>query len=163
MSVAFCQPEVLECREPIRDNIGLALSHTPERRVIVPWSFTIDVERHVVYSRGWGDLTDEALLDHQGRLALDPGFQANFSQLIDFTGVTSVAAVTTGGVRAVAQRHLYGSDARRAIVAPDSAVFGLARMFETVRDLLGAKEQIRVFRNLEEARAWLGLPPEDAV
>jgi hypothetical protein len=34
--------------------------------------------------------------------------------------------------------------------------FGLARMFEILRDAKG-DEQIRVFTKMEEARAWLGL------
>jgi hypothetical protein len=124
----------------------------------MPASYTIDAERQLVYSRGWGDVTDADLLDHQQRLALDPCFQPHFYQLMDFLGVTS-AAVTANGVRAVAQRHLYGPHSRRAIVASDLTSFGLARMFETFRDTAGGKEHIMVFRKLEDAWAWLGLSP----
>jgi hypothetical protein len=76
--------------------------------------------------------------------------------------VTSVEAVTTNGVKAVARRHLFGPGARRAIVAPDLAVFGLARMFESHRDAGGDEEQIRVFKSLEDAWAWLGMSPMEA-
>ena len=73
----------------------------------MPACYTIDAERHLVYSRGWGILTDADLFDHQRRLALNPGFQSNFDQLVDFLGVTSAGAVTPNGVLVVAQRHLY--------------------------------------------------------
>jgi hypothetical protein len=56
----------------------------------MPADYTIDAARQFVYSRGWGALTDEDLLDHQQRLALDPRFHSNYCQLIDFLGVTSV-------------------------------------------------------------------------
>jgi hypothetical protein len=125
----------------------------------MPADYTIDAARQFVYSRGWGVLTDEDLLDHQQRLALDPRFHSHFCQLIDFLGVTSVDAVTANGVRAVARRHLYGPGARRAIVAPDLALFGLARMFESHRDAGGGEEQIRVFKSLGDAWAWLGRSP----
>jgi hypothetical protein len=97
----------------------------------------IDVERQLVYSRGWGDVTDADLLDHQQRLAQNPRFHSDCSQLWDFLGPSS----------------------RRAIVVQGSASFGLARLFENYRDLAGGKDQIRVFMSLESARAWLGISP----
>jgi hypothetical protein len=47
---------------------------------------------------------------------------------------------------------------RRALVAPAAAGYGLARMYETLADSFG--QEIRVFRALAEACAWLDVPPE---
>jgi hypothetical protein len=128
----------------------------------MPADYTIDAERQLVYSRGWGDLTDADLLDHQRRLALDPRFHPGFSQLIDFLDVTSAGAVTAEGVVEVAKRHLYGPNSRRALVATDLATFGLARMFEAYRDIAGGEEQINVFKRLDDAWAWLGISATEA-
>jgi hypothetical protein len=125
----------------------------------MPADYTIDTERQLVHSRAWGAVTNADLFDHQRRLALDPRFHRDCSQLLDFLGVTNYDAVTADGVRDVAQRHLYGPHSRRAIAAPDPASFGLARMFQTYRDMAGGEEQIRVFRSLRDAWEWLGLSP----
>jgi len=127
----------------------------------MPVDYTIDAERQLVYSRAWGEVTDAELLDHQGRLALDPRFNADFSQLLDFVGVTSHGGLTASGIRAIAQRHLYGPHSRRAIATPDATGYGLARMFETYRDIAGGEEQIRVFTSLDDAWKWLGMAPPE--
>ena len=45
-------------------------------------------------------------------------------------------------------------DSRRAILVDSDLKFGLARMFEELRDTMGEKG-IRVFRNLDEALDWI--------
>ena len=125
----------------------------------MPADYEIDVERQLVHSRAWGHVTDTDLLEHQRRLALDPRFHSDFSQLWDLLGVTNYDAVTADGLKQGAKLHLYGPRSRRAIVATDLGSFGMARMFEAYRDIAGGKEQIRVFRRLEEAWAWLGISP----
>jgi hypothetical protein len=127
----------------------------------MPADYLIDAERQLVYSRGWGDLTDADLLDHQRRLALDPRFHPDLSQLLDFLGVTSSKGVTANAVKEGARRHLFGPHSRRALVASDPSTFGMARMFETYREISGSEEQIKVFRSLEDAWAWLGISPRE--
>jgi hypothetical protein len=125
----------------------------------MPADYTIDVERQLVYSRAWGNVTDEDMFDHQRRLALDPLFNGDLFQLIDFLAVTDGKALSTNGVRSIAHRHLFGPRSRRAIVAADLAIYGMARMFETYRGIAGGEEQICVFKNLKDAWAWLGISP----
>jgi hypothetical protein len=133
-----------------------------EEASVMPADYTIHIERQLVYSRLWGDVADADLFEHQRRLALDPVFHRDLHQLIDLIGVTNYDGVTTRGIQNAAQRHLYGPHSRRAIVAPDTTTFGLARMFETYRDIAGGEERIRVVRNFEDAWAWLGVSPRDA-
>ncbi len=88
-------------------------------------------------------------MGHQDKLLNDPDFVPDFSQLMDFTHVTEVA-LTSEDLRRIADRSIFSPDSRRAILVSSDLVFGLSRMFEIFRDILGEKG-IRVFRNLEEA------------
>jgi hypothetical protein len=47
---------------------------------------------------------------------------------------------------------------RVAIVAPTSLLFGLARMYQTCRELAGGTRDVRVFRSRAAAAAWLDTP-----
>ncbi len=47
--------------------------------------------------------------------------------------------------------------AKIAIVAPNDFTYGLARMYETFRHLNErSKREVRVFRSMQDALAWLG-------
>jgi hypothetical protein len=124
----------------------------------MPSDYVIDTEYRLVRSRLWGDATDADLFDHQRRLAEDPQFSSDFSQLIDSRDVTSAKDITAFGVRSIARRRLYGPRSRRAIVAPKPNVFGLGRMFESYCKTSGGKEAIRVFWILADALEWLEVP-----
>jgi hypothetical protein len=121
----------------------------------MPCDFEIDADHHLVRTRIYGDVTDTELLDHQRRLAADPRFGPGFSQLVDCRDVTSSRGLSAQGIESGARQHLYGHQSRRAVVAPMPDVFGMARMFETQRTLFGGTETIRVFKDFDEAVAWL--------
>jgi len=54
----------------------------------------------------------------------------------------------------MAYRTFFSSDSRRAILVPNEHAYGLARMFEILREAAGDRG-IRVFRKLEEALDWV--------
>lgn len=56
----------------------------------MPASFTIDVVRRIVLSRGQGVLVDDDLRETQKGVRDAPGFDADFRQLHDFSEVTDV-------------------------------------------------------------------------
>ena len=120
----------------------------------MPATYHIDVARKVVFSQGVGRLTDVDILDHQRQLAQDPAFDPTYRQLWDCSAVTE-GTVTAAGIRVLAERSVFLPGTRRAIVSPRTAGYGLARMFQTLRNLQG--EQTAVFRDLAAARAWLEL------
>jgi hypothetical protein len=117
-------------------------------------SYTIDVERRLILSSASGEVTGTELLSHQARLIRDPDFDPNFHQLADFTGTTRVS-VSSEDVRALAARNIFAPGSRRCVIAPTSEIFGLARMFQTFRELSGGKEELQIFRDREEAMRWL--------
>ena len=104
-------------------------------------------------STGSGVLTLADLLAHQEKLLADPDFSPDFSQLWDLTNITEVE-LTSKDVHRLAQRSIFSPDSRRAILVSRDLVFGLARMFEIYRDILG-ENGIRVFRNLDDALEWV--------
>lgn len=123
----------------------------------MPADYVIDLIHQAVFSRGWGRLSDQDLVDYQSRLNADPDFEPGFSQLVDLSGVEHLD-ISAEGVRTIAVEDRWAPEARRAFVAPVDAVFGMVRMHE---GLIGRDSpNIRIFRELAEARAWLALKGE---
>ena len=122
-------------------------------------SYRIDTELGIVFSVGTGTVTDEDLVNHQESVSRDPLFHPGLSQLVDGRAVTEVKA-TPQGIRALISGNPYGHGSKRAFVAPNDTNNGLARMFELGR--IDAEDEFRVFRSMDQAREWLGLPPEIA-
>ena len=120
----------------------------------MPFKSVIDPSRHLVVTTATGDLTgDEGLaccLQLKARADFDPAF----NQLLDFTQATRFEA-TSAQLRSIAAQPLFSFTSRRAIVAPNPTIFGLARMFEAYRSVSHLGEHIMVFREMREALAWL--------
>lgn len=117
--------------------------------------YRIDKERRLVLSSGVGSLTKEDILRHMNLLSLDPDFSADFCQLMDFRQITTVE-FGPEEVREFAERNIYSPKARRAILVKNDLEYGLARMFEILRETKG-EPGIRVFRSLNEAMDWVVL------
>jgi hypothetical protein len=120
----------------------------------MPAAYRLDLQQGIVLSKAVGRLTSADLLAHHERLRVDPAFRPTYRQLWDLTAVTDVA-VPTETVWALARDPIFEPGVRRAIVAPanSAVIYGLARMFATLRELQG--ERIMVFRTLPAAWTWL--------
>lgn len=121
----------------------------------MPCSYEIDREHRLVRSRGWGVLTGTEIMEHQARLAADESFQQDYFQLADFTAVTRLQ-LDADIVRQLAARNLFSAKSKRAFIVNTTVAKGLARMFQTYRELAGGQEQIRIFSDRQEALQWLG-------
>ena len=122
----------------------------------MPASYLIDQERGVVFSRGWGVLTDEEILAHAKVLRADARLTPGLRQVADFRDVTTLG-VTSEGVRRAAKNNPWGPDARRSMIAPLDETLGMLRMFGIY--LNADTSQFRIFRSLEPAMEWVGLDP----
>jgi hypothetical protein len=120
----------------------------------MPASYLIDQPRSVVFSRGWGVLTDEDLLAHGKVLRADARLMPGLRQIVDFRDVTKLD-VTSEGVRRSAKNNPFGPDARRSFVAPLDETVGMIRMFGIYID--ADASQFRIFRTLGPAMEWIGL------
>lgn len=120
----------------------------------MPGSYLIDEARRLVFSRGWGVLTDDELHWHAETLAADPRFDPGHSQVVDFRDLSEIQ-VTAEGIRCLAHMNPFRRDSRRAVIAPDDVSFGLTRMFEILTQ--SDPDQFRVFRTVGPALEWVGL------
>jgi hypothetical protein len=119
----------------------------------MPAGYKIDKEHRLVMSTAYGVVTREDILFHQQRLVADPDFSPTFSQLADFTR-TAKLEINAADVAAFAAKTIFAPEARRAIIVADAEAFGLARMFEILRDSKG-EAGIRVFLSVEEGFDWI--------
>ena len=120
----------------------------------MPASYLIDQPRGVVFSRGWGLLTDEEVLAHAKVLRADARLTPRLRQVADFRDVTKLG-VTSEGVRGAAKNNPFGPDARRSFVAPLDETLGMLRMFGIYMN--ADASQFRIFRALGPAMEWVGL------
>lgn len=124
----------------------------------MPADYFFDHSHNLVYSYAQGPLSFNEMIDHQCRLRNDPQFRDTMNQLIDFCSVTELH-IASAGVRHLSEASFFSATSRRAIVVDGRDVmFGLARMYEILRDR--GPEQITVFRSFPEALKWLDLPPD---
>lgn len=119
----------------------------------MPASYTIDKARRLVLLRMWGVCTAKDVLWFREAIKTDPDFDPDFAELVDLTGVIK-AKMAPGEVRMLAGMVPFSAAARRALLSEDLLIFGLSRIYETLRSLRG-DQHVRVFRRRDEAMAWL--------
>ena len=113
----------------------------------------VDTANRIVILNVSGELEDSDLLSLAIGIEDDPEVKPDFSLLVDARRADA-RSVTSAGVRALASRRFALSPgSRRGIVVPNELGFGMARMYEALRDTWGGA--IRVFRDYEEAQRWV--------
>jgi len=96
----------------------------------MPVILKIDSHRKVVYSTFYGKLTDEELLRHGARIASDPDFRKDFSEIVDFTAVTQ-ASISKDTLTTMANtRSLFSQSVFHIVVAAGGALFDLASRYK---------------------------------
>ena len=119
----------------------------------MPTFFKIYKERRLVMSIVSGVVTIADALAHRQNLRKHPDFDPSFSQLVDLSNVTKIE-FSREDVEKFAQDTIFSLNSRRAAVATADLAYGLARMFEMLRESKG-EEGLRVFRTLDEALEWV--------
>lgn len=122
----------------------------------MPVRYVIDSERRLVVSTASGRVTFDEFKAHQDQLSSDPAFSADFNQLLDGTEVTGLD-LSTDEVIKMTRRRVFSPASKRAFVAPQPAIFGVARMAEVYHEISKSSSQIRVFHDLPSALNWLDL------
>jgi hypothetical protein len=122
----------------------------------VPGTYSLDRPGRIVRSRAWGALTEADFIGHLEVIAAH--FQAgtldaSWGQIADFTDVTSVAELTTAGIRKLAARNPWPRGVARVVVAPRAETYQLGRMYQMMADL--EPERLHVVRTLDEALEWM--------
>jgi hypothetical protein len=130
------------------------LSASPSQEATLPTSYVIDAKHRVVRSRAWGVFSAAEFGEHRQAVAADPAFDPTYSQLGDLREVERFD-IETATLRREAMETIFAPTARRALVASSDVGYGLSRLYGTNAEL--APQNVRVFRELEEAERWLGL------
>ena len=120
----------------------------------MPFANEIDVEQRLIITRGVGAVTTADAFEARKQYMEDPRFDPSFRQLIDLTAATELA-MSGDSIRQLATARVFDRETKRAIVVNETYHYGMARMFQTLRDLEG--DQVGVFKDVREARVWLGV------
>jgi hypothetical protein len=123
-------------------------------------NFIIDEENKVIICHAAGVLTFERVHEFRARMKSDKRFKRDYRQMLDLRDLTSIP-LDSAQIRQLAEEHVFEPDAHRAFVVSTGLQHGLGRMFSAFREVEGEKN-IGVFRTLEEAVHWLGIPVEAA-
>lgn len=124
----------------------------------MPIHITVDSVAQRRISVLTGVIADRDLIEAYTALLASPEYDPTLDDLVDACGVVRVE-VTPDGVRDVA-RVVASMDAlnpgtRIALVAPGGAAYVMARLFTYYREAQGAPAEHRVFRDVDDAHAWL--------
>ncbi len=122
----------------------------------MPINYQIDSSLGVVFTTFEGVVTREDALALVERLRTDPAFQPSFNQLVDTRGATRYD-LSANDIQMVYSDSAFGEKSRRAMVADEDYIFGMHRMYQLLREAHEKPGQIQVFRDMTEARRWLGL------
>jgi hypothetical protein len=114
---------------------------------------TIDSTTRLVTLTVIGDLGDDELLRLADLLTGGPKLDPGFSLLIDLRQANGQNVTPAGVHKLVVQPLVFDAASRRAVVVPSDLGFGMARMYEILRDGRGGGP--RVFRDYDTARRWV--------
>ena len=125
----------------------------------MPITTVIDSARKVVFTTCTGTLTLAGVAETCIQLARDPAFDPAYSHLNDLTGISDLHLSAAELKDFVAQKlDPFSATSRRAFVASEPLVFGMARMYESLIN----HPNFTVARTLEEGREHLDLEPQTA-
>src|SRR5258706_16135391 len=104
----------------------------------MPIVYRVDHDAHLVLALGHGEMTDADVFGYQREVWSRPDVKG-YDELIDMTKVTRIALPSVDRVQDLAALSAdmddKGKRSRIAIVAPADVAYGLARMFQSYRDL----------------------------
>lgn len=124
----------------------------------LPMSFIADVDstRRPVASRRDGVAAADMLIRYVGEIRRDPAVHS-YHELIDFRGVTDVQVPSADPHAFAGYSRQFDNPerpARGAVIATASLVFGLSRLFSTLRSLDPSdRREFQVFEDHEIGRA----------
>lgn len=125
----------------------------------MPCSYKIHKDRRLVLTTASGEFTFADATAHEDRLYGDPEFDPTFAHLIDGTHVTKTE-ISAPELSTLARRTKFSAHSRKALVVNSTYLYGLARMFQAYLEASRSSESISVFRELDQAKEWLGITGE---
>ena len=121
----------------------------------IAFSYDTATRRRIATFRG--PITDRELLAAYTALLSDPAYDASYDDFIDLREVTHMGVTSAGLHRLIGmydERESMGFRTRAAILAPTDVLYGVSRMFQTMRGE-DHPDELEVFRTLDASLAWL--------
>jgi len=115
---------------------------------------TIDHPHHLVLTQMNGNITDREITEHEKNLGKQPGFRADYAQLIDASEAT-LEAVSSDCLRMIASITPFFPTARRAYVVKGQFARLLAIIYGVHSSL--NEQYFYVTEQLDMAYHWLNL------
>ncbi len=122
----------------------------------MPISFYFDPELNLVTVIAEGIITDDDLGEYRKKLTNDPRFNPGIKILSDHRSVEKHALSVDGIYKNMKENGLLEAklkDCRQAIVTNSDLHFGMTRMYQAM--MSDIFPNIKVFRDMDEAKAWL--------
>ncbi|MBN2424545.1 MAG: hypothetical protein JXR46_14000 [Calditrichaceae bacterium] len=130
----------------------------------MPLEFTINHKDGYLTCKYLGQITDEEIVASWQKFYEGNKWIPGFNELNDLSEADFMC-ITTSGLRRLAQlsktmqEKMNIQELKVAIYAPTPLQFGLSRVYEV---LAGDSPEIhKIFKDLDEAKAWLKTPAED--
>jgi len=120
-------------------------------------TFSFAHAKRVRVARFSGAITDRDLIDTYERLLRDPAYDGTLHNLVDLREVSHMGITSAGLHRLIALHDGRGpteAHTRNAIVAPTDVLYGVSRMFQTLRGDSRLAE-LEVFRTIGAAEHWI--------
>ena len=127
----------------------------------MPLTYSIDSVHKIVVANAFGILSIDDIFGYQREVWLRP-LVRGFNELVDMTNVEAVNPPTADQLRSFSEFAASMDDvvgqSKLAIVAQGDLDYGLARMFQSFREMNpNSKKVISVFRSLKDALEYLGI------
>jgi hypothetical protein len=124
----------------------------------MPLRYAVDDEHRIVITTGYAVLTDQELFEYKQSVWSRPEV-AGYDELLDAREVEKVDIPSAERLRELARLSAamdVNVPSKVAIVASDPVTFGIARIYEILRELdPRSTREVSVFRAVEEALVWL--------
>ena len=127
----------------------------------MPAKHHIDNETNLIITTWEGDATEsefiETLKKYQKDIQCDPDY-IHYNEIFDLSKATNIKITVSGlinvGRTASQTDHLF-SNKKLALIVSSNMAFGIARMYETYRNMgINTSKKIRVFKNESKALKW---------
>jgi len=128
----------------------------------MPSRYEVDPARRLVLATADAVVTEADLRDYVTSVLAHPDIRPGFRELLDLRGVTRIevrpSAMLEGVPNSIKEFTEQLGETRTAVVAPEDRAEEVARLCDLVRRVV--PNTIRLFGDMDEARAWLGLAGE---
>lgn len=109
-----------------------------------------------------GDLDEAAIRAVERNLTTDPSYDRDYDHVLDVREGRNLLG-SSAVLREMAAKPIVNPGVRRAIVTGNLLAYGLARLFQATHDAHGLADEVRVFRTMEDADAWLAAPRSETL